>query len=132
MTDNEIEAGAKAICQCDEQDGAAPWGWYDEKGKNGYRERARAAFASKPTREPGSLGEMLREFRNIATALVDAPVSQQEHGEVEITEAMVEAGAEAMALLWNELGREVRTEYRGMARLCLRAALRSTTGGNHE
>jgi hypothetical protein len=50
MPDTMIERVARELCQCDERNGAAPWDWYKEKGRDDYRERARAVLTA--MREP--------------------------------------------------------------------------------
>lgn len=39
-----LERAARAICNCDEQDGGGPWDWHSSESQEGYRDRARAAL----------------------------------------------------------------------------------------
>ena len=50
-TSEDVERVARAICQVDEQNGAAPWDWYgNDKARSGYFDQARAAIAAlRPT-----------------------------------------------------------------------------------
>jgi hypothetical protein len=66
-----VERGARAICACDEQDGAGPWDYHTPKYQEGYRERARAAQAELAARITSLEGE-LEEARKLAETQRDA------------------------------------------------------------
>lgn len=66
MTDTMVERVARAICEADERNGAAPWDWYgSDKARSGYFDQARAAVQAAGVDE-------LAEALEIMVGLVDS------------------------------------------------------------